>query len=414
MQAERFSLPWILGGAATLVLGVALPLTLAIASKSSPLLLAIAALLAAAAALAVLPVSEARSRLSDTARSVPALAACALILLMAVSCFWAHDPASSLNQFVQFLVPLLCGLILAASFPLIAGRNRTLWWLAAAGLTGLIVVIDIKAGLLLRQATGGRMMEYIYNRTIVTLVLLIWPLLALVAARANWKLALLMIPVPIAVFTGESQTAVLGLLIGVVVYPIARLFPVLTNRLGLVAVLIALATAPFIGTLAKQGLGASFHKTLEAAHSDDRVNIWLSFEAVAQKKWLLGNGFGSSLNMQNAAVAKTIPAERVTLLGASHPHNAFLQLWVELGAVGAGLVALLFIRLFQAFGRSDPLLQPYLLTWVAVVCGIALVSHGAWQAWWVAAIAASVAGFLATGRELRQEAAMGGAPNAPL
>ncbi len=410
MQAERVSRSWMLGRAASLVLGVALPLTMAFASKSSPLLLAIAALLSASAALAVVPLATIRSGLASTARSLPSIVALALIVLMAVSCLWAHDTASSLNQFAQFFLPLLCGLILAASFPLIAMRNRTLWWLAAAGLTGLIVVIDIKAGLVLRHVTGGRVMEYIYNRTIVTLVLLTWPLLALVAARADWKLALLLLPVPLAVFTGESQTAVLGLLIGIVVYPVARFLPGLTNRLGLAVVLLALATAPFIGTLAKQGLGASFHKTFEAAHSDDRVSIWLSFETVAQKKWLLGNGFGSSLNMQNADVAKTIPAERVTLLGASHPHNAFLQLWVELGAVGAGLVAVLFVALFRAIRRADPMLQPTVLTWIAVVCGIALVSHGAWQAWWVAAIAASTAGFLAVGRELRPA----GASVAPL
>jgi O-antigen ligase len=109
--------------------------------------------------------------------------------------------------------------------------------------------------------------------------------------------------------------------------------------------------------------------------------------------------------MQKAPVAAEVPPERVLLLGAGHPHNAFLQLWAELGLVGAILAALLAVRLFDAVGRLKPLLQPFVLTWIAVTSAIALVSHGAWQAWWVAAIAASAAGFLAIERELRADEA---------
>jgi exopolysaccharide production protein ExoQ len=398
------------GIAATFVLGVVLPLMMVPASKSSPLFLGIAAALAATDAF----YAGAPGRLGATAarvlRTPESWTALALIAIMLISCLWAHDRAVSLKQFVQFIIPVLCGVILALAFPGVAHKKRALWWCIAAGLASVIVITDLKTGFQLRQLTGGRATDYSYNRSIVTLTLLVWPLLALVAVRRQWRLLALLVPIPLAVYTGESQTAVLGLLVGVIVFPVARFLPRLTNWLGLVTVLTVLAVSPFFGTLAKQALGASFHKAMEAGHSDDRVQIWLSFEAAAQKKWLLGNGFGSSLNLQNAAVAKEIAPERVTLLGASHPHNAFLQLWVELGLTGAALAALLFIFLFRAIRRADPRLQPFMLTWVAVVCAIALVSHGAWQAWWVAAIAASSAGFLAIAHELRAEIG----PAAPL
>ncbi len=88
----------------------------------------------------------------------------------------------------------------------------------------------------------------------------------------------------------------------------------------------------------------------------------------------------------------------------SHPHNAFLQLWVELGALGAALAAVLLTAWFGAIGRADRRLQPFLLAWTALVAAIALVSHGAWQAWWVAAIAAAAAAFAALASELRESA----------
>lgn len=397
-----------LGASSAFVLGVLLPLILAPASKSSPLLLAIATALAVAARLSDRKSAPSKSSVAvspyEAWKNDPAAwAGFLLIALMAASVFWAHNSFASLNQFVQFLIPLLCGLILALLFPRIAPRNRTPYWAAALFLTALIIAGDILAGLPLRKLTGGRATDYSYNRAIVTMMLLLWPVLALIIARRQWGLLILLAPLALAIGVGESGAAVLALFIGMLILPIAWFFPVLTRKMGVILVLLMLAVSPFIGTLSSQLLGQGFHKVLEGAHSDDRVNIWLSFEAVAQKRWLLGNGFGSSFEMQKAPVAQEIPAARVTLLGASHPHNAVLQLWVELGLVGAVLASILVLCLFRAVGRAAPLLQPFLLTWIAVIFGVGFVSHGAWQAWWIAAIAASAVGFITLNRELAQD-----------
>jgi O-antigen ligase len=100
--------------------------------------------------------------------------------------------------------------------------------------------------------------------------------------------------------------------------------------------------------------------------------------------------------LQNAPVAQLIAPERVMLLGASHPHNAFLQLWVELGLVGVLLVCALSVLFFvHVMQKAQPWLRPFWLAWFAMVAAIALVSHGAWQPWWMSVIGASVAGFMA-------------------
>ena len=391
--------------AATLCLGVALPILMAPASKSSPLLLAIATVLSVIAlwrrGLAWPVIDHA----VGAARAPGAILSIGLLALMAVSILWAHDRVSSANQFVRFILPVMFAVVLALAFPVIADRRRTAWWLAGAAIAALIMAIDIRTGLTLRKLTGGRATDYSYNRGLVTLVVLAWPLLALAVTRGRAWWAVALLPIPLAVFIGESQTAVLGVLAGFAVFPVAWFLPKLTRLAGLAAMLVLLATAPFIGTIASKTLGGGFHRTFEAGHSDDRVKIWLSFEAATHQHWISGNGFGSTLNMQNAPVAAAVPPERVLLLGASHPHNAFLQLWAELGLVGAILSALLAVRLFDAVGRLKPILQPFVLTWIAVISAIALVSHGAWQAWWVAAIAASAAGFLAIERELREDEA---------
>ena len=398
-----------LGASATVIIGVLLPLMMVPASKSSPLFLGIAAVLSGLAwGLSAGPAGfqAAAGKLAPSFTSTTTLSALGLIVLMGASVVWAHNPASSANQFLQFLVPLLSGLALAAFLPAIAMRKRALMWVLAVMLAALAMIIDLRTGLKLRELTGGRATDYSYNRAMVTLCVIVWPLLALLVVRKQLHLSVLLLPLPLAVWAGASGAAGLALLVGVLVFPIARYFPAFSHAAGLGAMLVVIAISPFFGTLSKLVLGKAFHKALEGAHSSDRVDIWLSFEAVAQQKWLFGNGFGSTLNLQNAAVAKNIPPELVTLLGASHPHNAFLQLWVELGLVGAAFAAALTIVMFRAVGRASPVLRPFLLTWIAVVAGVSLVSHGAWQAWWIAAIAASAVGFVMLEYEMKHDVAV--------
>jgi exopolysaccharide production protein ExoQ len=392
------------GASSAFVLGVLLPLLMAPASKSSPLLLGIATALALAAAISNGDLAREKSVLPAFTAHPAALISFLLIAFMAASVFWAHDRASSLSQLAQFLIPLLCGLALAVCFPGIAPRNRAVLWAGAIGLTALVIVLDIRTGLTLRKIIGGRATDFSYNRAIVTLMLLLWPMLALIAARRQWLLLILLLPLLAAVWVGESGAAGLALLIGLMIMPVAWLLPGLTRRLGLTLILLMIVASPFIGTLSSRVLGQGFHKTLAGAHTSERVAIWLSFEEAAQKRWLLGNGFGSSIGMDKAPVAREVSPAQVEMLGASHPHNAALQIWVELGLSGAALAAILTVVLFRAVGRAAPLLQPYLLTWIAVVFGVGLVSHGAWQAWWVAGIAASAVGFITLDRELKQDA----------
>ncbi len=401
-----------LGAAATFALGVALPVAMAPASKSSPLLLGIAAALAVAAATMA---RGAGALLRDAVRALTApagLLTMALLALMAVSILWAHDRAASARMFAGFIVPLVCGGLLLLAFPAVADRRRILWWPLAVALASGLVLADLWSGLAIRQWLGARAVSFAYNRTLVTLVVLLPALLALLLLRGRPWYLLALLPFPIALASGESGAAVLGFLVIVAVLPIAWLMPVWTRRIGLVATLLTLAASPFIGTLSRQALGQGFHQTLASAHSDDRVAIWLSFEAAARRRPILGNGFGSTLDMQKAPVAAEIAPERVTLLGVSHPHNAFLQLWVEMGGLGAALAATLFVSWFMAIGRSPARLQPFLLTWTATVAAIALVSHGAWQAWWIAAIAAGAAAFAALASEMDGAAARG--PGGPL
>jgi O-antigen ligase len=391
--------------AAAATLGVALPLLMAPSTKSSPLVLGIAAGLALSACAAAGLLGSVRASAARALASPPGIAALLLLGLMAASIPFAHAPSASASQFGQFALVIAIGAVLAVTFPEIAPRRRAILFATGACLTAALIIIDLKTGLWFRTLTGGRVQTYAYNRGLVTLAVLLWPVLALiVASRKLWLILPLALTVPLAIITGDSGAGVVALAAGLVVFPLAALLPRLSWGLGFFLLLVLLAIQPWIGSIMQRLLSQGFHQRFAGAHSSDRVDIWLSFEAAARAKWLTGSGFGSSLNLQNAPVAALVPPDRMTLLGASHPHNGFLQLWVELGVIGASLAAVLIALLFRAVAGLRPGLQPFALTSIAVITLVTLVSHGAWQAWWWATIMAVIASFATLERELRQSA----------
>jgi O-antigen ligase len=67
-----------------------------------------------------------------------------------------------------------------------------------------------------------------------------------------------------------------------------------------------------------------------------------------------------------------------------HPHNGALQLWLELGGIGALLGAALVFALGVAAARSSaPAVGAGMLASAAVT---GMLSFGLWQAWWVASL----------------------------
>jgi O-antigen ligase len=86
----------------------------------------------------------------------------------------------------------------------------------------------------------------------------------------------------------------------------------------------------------------------------------------------------------------TAPAQRAFLASPHvevmplHPHNGALQLWLELGGIGALIGAALMLALGFAASRSGaPAVGAGMLASAAVT---GMLSFGLWQAWWVASL----------------------------
>jgi O-antigen ligase len=268
----------------------------------------------------------------------------------------------------------------------------------AVSLAALLIVADLWSGLALRRALGARVAYFVYNRPVLTLMALGVPVAALIR-RSSWPTAATLGIVVLAIGQAESGAAVLGAAVAALVFAaihlLSRKLAIATAALWLVA---ALAIAPLAGDILASTIPPVLHDRLRGTSSRARVDIARAFgSAVRQSPWV-GAGFGASAGMAETDAAAAVAPELRPLLGVGHPHNAALQIWVELGAVGAALTAtalLLLLRLMASL-RTESLAPRLALLMGAAA--VSLVGHGAWQGWWPAALGAAILWLRSTDR----------------
>jgi O-antigen ligase len=129
----------------------------------------------------------------------------------------------------------------------------------------------------------------------------------------------------------------------------------------------------------------------------NRLRIWSYAANKSAQKPFLGWGLNSSRhatfhevdiwhvkNPSNPRINHTYRTPSISL----HPHNVTLQIWLELGAMGA----LIFAAVVASLGRvlrgaylSHPL-RRVLATIFAITFVFAHLSYGFWQSWWFAGL----------------------------
>jgi len=381
---------------ASLVTLALMPLAMALANRSAPLVIGVAAVLAILAAL-VEPQGRMRLFLASRAmaRTPLFLAVVAFAAYAGVSMAWSAFPGASLFTYGEALLPALFAAVAAILLPRrVPGAVAAL---AAAAFVAacLLVVGDLATGLAVRQelglrATGG----FVFNRSIITLLMLAWPLCLMWWEGGRRPFAGAAVAALLLVLAvGESGAALMGVLCGLGAFLVALLSRRAAIALVTAGLLACLVVAPFKGSLTQQ-LPASFIAAVQQrGHAVERIALWRSFEEVVWRRPLLGTGFGVSPRLADDAVAQEVPEDLREMLAIGHPHDAFLQIWVELGAVGVALAALVLAMMMRALAHLRGLRLAASLALVASAAGVMFVGHGAWQGWWIAALGAAVVWF---------------------
>lgn len=374
---------------------VAMPLAMWLANRSAPLVFGLAAGCFVAAAIVAEGWRPSLSRLLGYLRGPVGLGLAAFVAWSLVTLAWSHRPLAGLGAWGELVLPLACGLAIAASGrfrpSIAADRALALALMAAAAL----MMAELASDLSLRIMLGiGKQQGFIFNRPALTCLMLTAAVLPGLlrpgaAPRDRLLAGLVLLSFAAFAFASESGAATFGFAIMVVTWFAALVVPRLTLAVVALGVAATIGLSPVTGRLVDAALPPVLHERLARSHSRERVDIWLSFGEAILAQPLFGSGFATSSTLDRHPVALEVAPPHRPMLAVGHPHSAPMQAWVETGAVGAALLAfagLSFLYRLRHLPARD--LAPRLAL-TASAFGIASVAHGAWQGWWIAVLAAA-------------------------
>ena len=345
-----------------------------------------------------------RQRLGD--RSGLPLAA-AILLLTGASAIWAVDPAGTLEKTVQLAAVLAVLLAMRGYADAWSESEReTLirWSLIGWGVAALLPAIDAVAHRPVVASISAvfdvdpraykflSVDAFVHKNCAVVLVLTAFPIFAeLLRRRRLILLAAAAALLLVAIFYTGSSSALMALLAGVLVWGLHWLCPRLMRlvlSLGVVVLPLAMPLVPMLidrvaVTRAIPNFPPSFYQRLE---------IWnFALERICERP-LLGWGFDAARSIPGGRekfhVSFSVPwmpefYETSTQFMPLHPHNGGLQIWLELGAVGALLLAFTLWRLVRReVGPSRE--SSVMAGFVAAALVPSTVAFGMAQSWWLA------------------------------
>ena len=357
----------------------------------------------------------------------------------ALTALWSIDPGRSLQLAAQVAGTGLAGLALWSAARGLDARGATVvgngflaGLLVALALLGFEVLTEGMLTEFLRHTLQGPDTLFIYsvafNRTTSVLAIFVWLAVLVLLPRQRPLAALAIVAATFFLLTRlENSSSVVALAIGAVVFLASTVNLKRTLRVVSVLIVAGGLASPFIATRITEGKSlaqVASHFPTSFLH---RLIIWNFAGERSLERPFFGWGLDASRAMPGRATDMT--TEINTLKPRSdnrgdgggrndalqamplHPHNAMLQLWLELGLPGAimGLLGVL-IALGRIAGlglsrRHAAAVASLVVT--AVV--IALLSYGIWQVWWMATLWLAGVGLLALARAPGTSGTSGGA-----
>ena len=363
-----------------------------------------------------------RWRAADRATLAPAndslaISLAALLVYALASTLWAAHPGAGIGK-----VLLLAGVAAAsiATARLIAGADRAsilcasegLWlgllvgvvYFLAEGLTGQAVKIWIINALkvspeLLQPArsyhwANGKLIGIdlaSFTRSTTPISLMIWPALmaALGSVRSPWNrriAALLFVLAIFAVFYSPQESSKLAIVVGTAAFGLAWLSRVWAYRAVAAAwALACLAVVPAVMWAHAVDLDNAPWLNRSAQH---RIIIWNFTAEEVLKAPVFGIGAYMTYVMGPEMTAESTmppdPTDRWQRKFSRHAHNAYLQTWFELGAVGALLLMWAGLSILGRISRLPSSVVPFGLGAFSTAAALLGSAYGIWQTWYIA------------------------------
>ena len=349
--------------------------------------------LASLAAAGLLTSPPVRAALCDTLAPPVAWAIAPLMAGGLIAVLWSPNPWGALGLWVAVAVLILIARVLVIGAAMVGPSDRQLlakfFVIGAALFITFMAAENIGDGMIIKLLKGSRgkgVSDYLawINPGNTVLAVMALPFAAGVArwggARAGTGAFLAALAV---VALGSSTTAILAVMAGGVTF--------LLTLGGKRAFLILMAVVLALGQLSMPSLidqvpnWEGLHQALLDAPASivHRWKIWEFVTARIAEHPLIGWGLDAS---------RAIPGAGTNVFGEYgeilplHPHSGFLQIWLELGGIGAVAAAVFMASapfLLHRAAGNWPTSAIFTGT-LAAYTVVGQLSFGIWQNWWIA------------------------------
>lgn len=384
-------------------------------------------------ALAVPGLRAWRGAINDLARTPIGWALCGMLVIAITSLIWTPAPDVAADKLLRLVLLWFGGC--AALGAISNADTNTITWLArllpvgicvallfywielatSARIISLITGLDAAMQARFPTPQEQELFRSVYgfgaiSRGAGLLAIFVWPAMAcciaLFPARGKWLAAVLGGAVFVTILPLPMQAASLAMVVGAGAFFCTWFAPQRGPKVMVALAVVLTVIMPLISyhVARPEVLGIEKHQL--PGSWQHRVEIWHFSATKISEKPLLGWGFDASRNIDggNTQFVLELPdgSEKIFPgigLLPLHPHNGILQVWLEMGAVGAVLLTLLFFGLGKslaaitnAYGRLGGAMAS--ASTASALC-VGLLSFGQWQSWWQASL--WIAALLCTG-----------------
>jgi hypothetical protein len=359
-----------------------------------------------------------RAPLRMLVKPVPeALPIAALLMFGMLSAAWSADAGATLASAATAAFSLFAWLVIhrwLCEQPGGRVRHTAIWFVIAVLVGGGVLLTELFSDQFIRRAivdafglmptapnrhywldAGGRVRvpDWDLNRSVAVANMLLWPaVLCALSCWAGWtrrSLAFLLIACT-AVATGVSnhETSKLAIVAGLLCFGLASLRPRVAIGLAALVWTVAVLGSVPAARIAHDPLALHEASWLQET-ARARILIWSKVADRVTDAPIIGSGVRSGQVLYDRRkLAQTHSADTSSETAVPrHAHNVYLQMWFELGLIGAALFLAAGLAVLRALARMSERAQPFALATFAVFMAEILSSWEVWQGWFVALFA---------------------------
>ena len=297
---------------------------------------------------------------------------CAALFLTFWACLsllWTPFPEEAADRFFKSASTTVLAVLVAVYLP---QKTKTLdlyllpIGLAAASVATLALALFGSSWFL----GGFEFDETLFERSMITSIVLVWPALGMLSFREHWiSAAILAILVAAVALAGFAQIALLATGAGAFTFAVAMSGPARTARVlaWLFGLLIMFAPAlPLIYRLALRLSG------FEPGAGSAPMLIWSDLIVSQWPRLITGHGF----DFVHQGLSFGYLPER-------SPRSLLFVIWYDLGLAGAAGFMILVVQTFLSAGAIPAKAAPALLAGLVAILTIAILGIATAQIWWV-------------------------------